>query len=1782
MLRRAIPEVAAVSGQAAVPLVLANSDTLQLNPAAAVTVDARRFAALIDRIRPGLDELEEAVDLYRGDFLADFYLPDSNPFEEWAAARREAYRRGALLALERLAAIHLADEDFAAAESYARRQLAIDPLHEAGNRQLIEILARGGRRSAALAHFDDYRRLLNVELGVKPGSETLALVSAVQGGELLPAARRPDHIRGYDIHEELGRGSYGVVFRASQPAIGRDVAVKVIPARYADDIAFIRRFEAEAQTIARLEHPQIVPLYDYWREPGSAYLVMRYLRGGNLRAALDGAPWPAERVARLLDQVAAALAVAHRHGVVHRDVKPANILLDEDGNAYLTDFGIARLLRPEGATALSREMFAGTPEYVSPEQALNEDVTPLSDQYSLGLVTYEALSGRPPFAAGSLLELLEKHAHEPVPPLREQRLDVPAAVDGILARALAKRPADRFPDVGAFAAAFRAAIAAGPAVGEAAAPLLDVANPYKGLLAFGEADAALFFGREALTQQLLARLAETGPHHRFLAVVGPSGSGKSSLVKAGLVPALRRGALPGTDKWFVLDMVPGAHPFEELETALLRVAVNPPASLLAQLQDGERGLLRAVRRTLPPDDGSELLLIIDQFEELFTLVPDRDVTACFLNALIAAVSDPRSPLRVIATLRADFYDRPLLYPGLSEVMQQRTEVVIPMTADELVQAIERPAARVGVGVEPELVAALVADVNEQPGALPLLQYTLSELFEERADGRLTLGAYRALGGISGALAQRADAVYDALDAPGQTAARALFSRLVTLGEGVEDTRRRVLRAEVEGLSVMDGRPPTADGETENENASGSRPSAVGGPLDAFGRARLLAFDRDPLTRGPTVEIAHEALLRAWPRLRGWLDEDRAALRLSRLLTAAAAEWKAAGGADGFLLRGARLDQLAPLAGGTVALTEGERGYLAVSLAAREARRAAEEARLQAELATAQKLAETERRRADEQAYSAGRLRRRAALLAGALGLAVILAVAALVLGRQANQSATLAQANAAAAQTAEAQALDQGATAEVERIRAEAGEADARAAEATAAAEVDVRATAEAIALQEQLKAEQQTLLATSRELAAAALNALSVDPELSLLLALQAFSTAHTYESENTLHRILPSLHLLRTFPPVGLSDRKLSPDGRYLANGAHDGLTVWDIPAALAGARDPVVLTVEIPIYEIAYSPDGTRITTFDADGIVRVLDALTGEVLSTLPGYSPELGNLNFSPDNTRLAIADLDGNLSVWDVQSGREIFTTSGHADVEAVGAPEPTGSIRQIKFSPDGSRLATAGNDGTARIWDADNGREIMTLTGHVTELNNLFFSYDGQRLATAGNDGTVKVWDLSQENLPGRLLLSLSHDEGVYGLGFSPDGTQLATGDRGGTITIWDTASGRKLLELAGHETTVYGPTFSPDGTRLITQSAEGVFKLWDVTHSRELFSLAGSPGPVGGPAFSPDGLYLATGHTDGNVLIWERATGQLRFTLPAHDGFVVDLAFSDDGTRLATASWDSTAKVWSVAEIVAGGTPEPVIMTGHADRVWRVGFTPDGSRLATGSVDETAKIWDVRSGELLATVTGLDEVGNGRIAALEISPDGKRLAIGAPDATVKIWDLTTTATTIDQPVLTIPIDTNFINDVAFSPDGSRLAVGHETSVIVWDISGTEGLVLFELLEHSGSTVAVDFSPDGRRLASASFDGTVKVWDMAGDGQELLTLSAHSDGVIGVAFSPDGKQLASASFDGTVQVYVLETSELIALAHDRLTRWWRLEECLAYLHTEACPPAPERFAANE
>ncbi len=420
-------------------------------------------------------------------------------------------------------------------------------------------------------------------------------------------------------------------------------------------------------------------------------------------------------------------------------------------------------------------------------------------------------------------------------------------------------------------------------------------------------------------------MGEAGADCRFVAVVGPSGSGKSSLVRAGLVPALRAGALPGSEGWFVVEMVPGAQPFEELAAGVERIAVDPRPGLRERIEGDDEGLLRAAGEILP-SDGSELLLVIDQFEEVFSLVEDEDERARFLDAVVAVVDDPRSRVRVVVTLRADFYDRPLLYSGFGDLLARRTYAVTPLSGDELERAVSGPAEAVGVRIEPGLLTEIVAEVRGRPGTLPLLQYALTELFEGRRDSALTLQAYREVGGASGALARRAEALYGRLNERGREAARQLFLRLVAVGEdGQENTRRRVLRSELASLEVDRG--------------------AIDGVIDAFGARRLLSFDRDEHTRGPTVEVAHEALLVEWGRLRDWLEASREELRLSARVTAATREWEEAARSGDYLLTGSRLGQAAEaMERASIRLTQPEREYLEASMARREAERRLERAR----------------------------------------------------------------------------------------------------------------------------------------------------------------------------------------------------------------------------------------------------------------------------------------------------------------------------------------------------------------------------------------------------------------------------------------------------------------------------------------------------------------------------------------------------------------------------------------------------------------------------------------------------------------------------------------------------------------------------------------------------------------------------------------------------------------------------------------------------------------------
>jgi basic membrane lipoprotein Med (substrate-binding protein (PBP1-ABC) superfamily)/DNA-binding SARP family transcriptional activator len=444
-------------------------------------------------------------------------------------------------------------------------------------------------------------------------------------------------------------------------------------------------------------------------------------------------------------------------------------------------------------------------------------------------------------------------------------------------------------------------------------------NPYKGLRPFAEEDAGDFFGRERLVAVLLASL-EAGA--RLVALVGPSGCGKSSVLSAGLIPALRAGAVPGSAGWAIATMMPGPQPFEQLERALASAARDATGAEPVPVDEADVGLLRAARGAVPKD--GRLLLAIDQFEELFTLADDR-TAARFLRTITAAVTDADPPITVALTLRADFYDRPLQHADFAPLLAPGVINVLPMAADELEAAVLDPARRVGVDVDPALLAELIADTTDHLGALPLLQYALTELFERRTGSALSLRDYRHAGGLRALLSRRSEESFLALDDEQQQAALQVFLRLVSPSEGARPSRRRTPLRELTALDVD--------------------PVALSIVLEEFGRHRLLSFDRDPAAGDAVVEVAHEALLWEWERLAGWTDAHREDLRRQRSLAAAAAEWESTGRNPDYLITGSWLAGYATWsARTTLRLTAGERAFLDSALERRRTEQAAEDAR----------------------------------------------------------------------------------------------------------------------------------------------------------------------------------------------------------------------------------------------------------------------------------------------------------------------------------------------------------------------------------------------------------------------------------------------------------------------------------------------------------------------------------------------------------------------------------------------------------------------------------------------------------------------------------------------------------------------------------------------------------------------------------------------------------------------------------------------------------------------
>ncbi len=1588
-------------------------------------VDALVFEHLVHQARAMLDRdpadardrLSEALGLWYGAPLID--VADEAPSLRQEVVKLTELR---LSAIEDRIEADLALGQHQAATAQLESLIAENPLRERLWGQLMLALYRSGRQAEALRAYQKARRILGEELGIEPSPALRELEDRILAHEaglditesvaasVEPASGRT--VRGYELRERIGEGSLGVVYRAYQPAMGREVALEVTRPDLAARTEFARRFEADAALVARLEHPHIVPLYDYWREPDGAFLVSRWIRGGSLGGALQRGPWRLDVVARLVEQIGSALGMAQRHGVVHGSLEPGNILLDEDGNAYLSGFSIGVDHGRDGAG-----------------QLWSQTADPRLDARGLALVALEALTG-------------ERNISDvPEPP--------PGAIDPsvltVLRTAITPPREGGYPDSAAFVDAFLAS-AASPKAATTAAVAPIVTNPYKSLRPFGEADAADFFGREALTQRLVARLSEPDVHHRFLAVVGPSGSGKSSAVRAGLIPAIRRGALAGSEGWYIVEMLPGSNPWEELEAALLRIAVNPATGLFDQLTSDALGLHRAVKEVLPGTE-AELVLIVDQFEELFTLVDDESTRSQFMDAVVTAVGAPSSQLRIVVTLRADFYDRPLRHAGMSGLVTHRMETVRPLTPEELERAIAGPVERLGIGFEPGLEARIAADVADQPGALPLLQYTLTELFDRREATTLSLDGYRALGGVDGALGKRAEELYASLDPGAQAAAKQLFLRLVALGEGTSDTRRRVLRSE---LAAIEGQ---------------RRGFEV--VLDTFGAQRLLSFDRDPITRSPTVEVAHEALLREWRRLRDWIDDGRADLRHEKALGAAAAEWQASGRDSSYLLTGGRFRRFESWSETSeLALTRVQSDYLGASLQARDAAEALEQERLR------------------HQAKLEGRSRTRLRLLVAVLVVATFVAL-----------SLTL-------------------------------------------------------IAQNQTRRAEHNLAIATARELTAESIQALDVDAELSMLLAVEAADTALA-ANENVLPETVEALHraLLasRIVLTVSGGSGAFSPDGSRFVTA--DPGTTFAGGIAEGGARVYSSSGEELLVLrghsgrtvEAYYSPDGTMIATTSLDGTARLWDAATGTTIRVLEAADTELFGADFSPDGQLFAVGGFDGVVRLWSTTTG-EVRT------LLVTDAPAPG----DVSLSGTGL-VAVAADMAGAFVMDAASGEQILHLTGHRDGTCRVEFSPDDTLLATSSQDGTAKLWDLATGN---ELRSLTGHAGPVCGMAFSPDGARLATAGEDGTARVWDVATGEELLVISGHATGIGGVAFDPTGRLMATAGGDGFTKVWDVSPggSRELLTVV-TDVPATFSTYSTDGAWLATGALDGAVAIWDAATGERRVVLRGHTDRVSGGGFSPDGSLLVTSGEDQTARVWDVAS-----GSELFVVTEHTDKVWSSTFSPDGTMLATGGLDGLVALWSVSDGREITRLSGIPAA-----FSVVFSPDGTLLAIAGIG--IQVWDVATITRLVD-----IEGHSGAILAVEFGPDGRSMATAAaDGSAKLWDMSEVRSGNIRELSSlqgHSGAVLDVAFSPDGTQIATAALDDTVKIWDDTGS--ELFTLAVEMPGII--AFDPTGTRLAVPSTDGSVRVYVLPVDELLDLARTRLTRSFTPAECDRYLLEEACP----------
>jgi WD40 repeat protein len=1285
--------------------------------------------------------------------------------------------------------------------------------------------------------------------------------------------------------------------------------------------------------------------------------------------------------------------------------------------------------------------------------------------------------------------------------------------------------------------------------------------PYPGLEPYTESRRSSFFGREAAVASYVAHLEQQG--NRILLIIGASGSGKSSLALAGILPRLKE--LHDGARLFGARLTPGAHPGAELAGSVAQAIGRP--ELASEI---ERGLGakpgEALDQLAELCQDKPLMLFVDQFEELLTLCRDAGEQHAFSEAL-CALSDPTASTgefscRILLTLRTDhlarFEDNNALKPLHTRLVgEDNSRYLSAVGFGDIKRAIKDPAEKVGLRFIPAaLIDRLASQTAGLSNGLPLLQFALRRLWDTRPTNEsgepLDLIAeemVNALPDVERALGTVADDIFRGFSTLQQLICERLLLELVVLDESFEEPLRR-RRNEAELRTVLRARFQAA-GDLERVIS------------DFVGAGLLRRFGEGSDCQ---LEVAHEALLRHWDHIYRLVTgaEVKERLHLIKQIGREASDWASRSRMDDYLnLRGERLHR---------AVTYAEDGWLAeAGLAAYiEACRSQEVAEgLKEERA---KQADRSKLRADLEAKNARKFR----------NISLVLSVA--ILGLFATILIALVERNSAKENEKKAVASEKKALANEKR----AGESEKKAlANEKRAGESENRALAnekragesENRALANEQKAKRQARISSLRNMVATSITNLDIDPQLSILLALTAANQAGTE---------------------------------KFLADEAADALS-----RAISVSRIerflPAVVDAKDAQLGVAYDHDGTRLATFGERNVVKIWDANTGQLLRSLEGNNESISTVVFATKGNLLFTTKSDKATKIWDAESEKKPLPSLPLGDDVSVST-----------FSADGKLLATAQPDGSLKLWDASTGNSIKGLKESNQEnVQALSFSPNGRYLATGSADGTVAVWTVStgeeRYKRPG-------HNDQVICVRFSPDGKLLATASMDNTAKIWDADKGIELHTLGGHTNTVLDVAFSPNSERIVTASADCTARLYDTESGRHLATLAGDRLPIESVAFSPDEMHVATASWDGRVsiwnvggltdeidsvafsedgrklataspngtaLVWDAETGEplvyksihhaitsialspkgdriaigsnngelmisdaikLKHELSNHHGPVFYVEFSRDGNRLVSAS-NQKAFLWDFAI-----GDRPVLEMASDYYPHSLALSPEGARVAIGDYSGMINVWDS------TTKDHREFSGHAKpVGALAFSSNGELLASGSDDGVVRLWDVAT------GEKIGEPMDQGaYVAEVRFSPNGERLVTtGLTGTVKLWDVA-SPGKPPLTLTGHFGAVEKTAFSSDGTRLATGSWDRTARVWDVA-SGKQLLVLT-HSREVKDVAFSTDGTRLTTVSADGKIRVHFFDGEKLRKFARAHIHRDLTPEECIACLEQDSSP----------